>query len=182
MTDGLMTKCKQCGQYRNAYNEFRAYYKGAGMYNTCKQCERINSREKYLRLKSTRMALTAAELHEYDKIMQLYDALRNQGFRPPTRKQLKPGLDLAIQALTPKQDASFVVPQELQEWLTKPLTETPSELDRVYDELRTKYMPKIGIDARTHLPIYDETHRPTLIDILVRFDNYEDTYKEDRKI
>jgi hypothetical protein len=181
--------CKQCGELK-PIEQFRKYYGGRkGTYTTCKTCEKINSRAKYLTNKGDKCS--EAELTELAKIHELWEVQRAAGLQPPRENAgrtvpLSESLDDMIGKY--KQQAEAVqevvqavsapeVPAELSKWLTEPLTEEPEYYqDEVYEQLKTKYRPKTKIDQDTMLPVYDDTYKPILDKILERFDNYEDTY------
>lgn len=81
------------------------------------------------------------------------------------------------------EDASADVPHELQYWLDVDALEwadndiSPEYLqETIYESLKAKYRPQIGIDKELYLPIYDDTYRDVLNAILRRFDEYEETY------
>ena len=186
--------CKQCGELK-PIEQFRKYYGGRkGTYTTCKTCEKINSRAKYLTNKGDKCS--GAELTELAKIHELWDAQRAAGLQPPRESTgrklpLSESLDGMIGKY--KQQAEAVqevvqavkvpdIPAELSRWLTEPLTEEPEYYqDEIYEQLKAKFRPKTKIDPDTMLPVYDDTYRLVLDKILERFDNYEDAYydKED---
>ena len=181
--------CKQCGELK-PIEQFRKYYGGRrGTYTTCKTCEKINSRAKYLTNKGGKCS--DAELTELAKIHELWDAQRAAGLQPPREntgrkvplserlddmigkyKQRAEAVKEAVQAVNVPD-----IPAELSRWLTEPLTEEPEYYqDEVYEQLKTKFRPKTKIDTGTMLPVYDDTYKSILDKILERFDNYEDTY------
>lgn len=181
--------CKQCGELK-PISRYRKYYGGRnGTYKVCLDCERINSREKYLASKETR---TAEEDAELDRIHKLYECQRAVGLRPPVkhggRKPLTADLDSMIQkyadmqplsaSQAPVKDAS-VVPFELTRWLTEKLVKEPEYyLDEVYEYLKDTYRPCTGINRDTMMPEYDNTYKDVLDRILDRFNDYEDSYYE----
>lgn len=176
--------CKQCGQLK-PHEQFRQYYGGRkGRYTVCLQCEKINSRLKYLEKKAN---LTEAEQIEVTKIHELYEAQRSVGLQPPRQgggrtAPIVDSLDDMIGMYKSQAEAARLpdnsdAPAELVEWLSVELTEEPDYyLDEVYEQLRSKYRPVHRIDTTTMLPIYDETHAETLERILERFNEYEDNY------
>lgn len=182
-------QCRQCGEIK-PIEQFRKYYGGRkGTYTTCRSCEKINSRAKYLRAKGE--GRNYAEEAELFKIEQLYDAQRACGLRPPRRDdnrgaKLIDNLDEMIgkyksvaNAHIDIPDTVSPMPMELRQWLDAELTEDPDYyLDEVYEDLKTKYMPVLRIDSATLLPVYDETYRAALDKILDRFNDYEDKYYE----
>lgn len=186
--------CKQCGEIK-PIEQFRKYYGGRkGHYTTCKTCEKINSRAKYLTNKGDKCS--EAELAELAKIHELWDAQRAAGLQPPRENAgralpLVESLDDMISKYTQQAEElqeiiqtakTSDVPAELSKWLTEPLTDEPEYYqDVVYEELKVKYRPKAKIDKNTMLPVYDDTYKTILDEILDRFYAYEDAYynKED---
>lgn len=177
--------CKQCGELK-PIEQFRKYYGGRkGHYNTCKLCEKINARYKYLRNKGDSM--TFEEGAELDKIERLYEAQRNAGLRPPNIGESKAPLVDSLDDMIAKYSAPPTVPSDMQlegphdltVWLTCELTEEPDYyLDEVYESLKAKYRPTRHIDSSTMQPVYDDTYKDTLDKILGRFYEYETKYWE----
>jgi hypothetical protein len=188
--------CKQCGKLKPESN-FRHYYGGrSGTYKTCLDCERINTREKYLRRKQEDERISQQEKLELDQIHALYSVQRSIGLQPPrTRNEESAVVELvmsmmqdysvsehaAVQAARENKNlvspGSDNIPDELKLWLNKELTEEPEYYqDTIYEELREKYRPIKEIDKSTMLPVYDDTYRFVLDRILKRFDEYEDKY------
>lgn len=192
-------KCRQCGEIK-LETEFRQYYgetrsgKERGRYRTCKACESINTRYKYLCKKQSNDRASEQELQELDKIEQLYDLLRAKGLKPPAKRERSTIMNLVEELLekhsttevTATTDdcselASAAAPQELLDWLNADLSQYDPEYlqDVVADELIKKYRPQIGVDSNTYKPIYDDTHRDLLNKVLERFDEYEDNYTDE---
>lgn len=191
--------CKQCGKLKPIDN-FRHYYGGrTGTYRTCLDCERINTREKYLRRKAESTDLSPQETVELDRIHTLYHVQRQAGLQPPRTRaetsstmdavtnmlqeyaaqESKETTDALINGKLPVQpDAeSEMIPVELRVWLTAELTREPEYYqDDVYEKLRDKFRPIKEIDQQTLLPVYDNTYKWVLDKILTRFDEYEDEY------
>lgn len=184
--------CKQCGELK-PIEQFRKYYGGRkGHYNTCKVCEKVNARYKYLIRKGVR---TDADHAEIGKIELLYDLQRKAGLRPPNSDTVrsKSIADSLDDMLAKYKDMSAIecvdagtykqpVPAEIQRWMTEPLTEEPDYyLDEIYESLKAKYRPQLSIDTATMQPIYDDTYKDALEQVLDRFYQYEETYwdKED---
>jgi len=186
--------CKQCGEIK-PLAQFRKYYGGRkGTYKMCKACERINSREKYLRAKGENM--TPYEEDELSKIHELYECQRRMGLQPPTKQERRASVideldgmldkyrDMAGQAVAAARQTAGInlltgAPNELAKWLTEPLTQEPDYyMDEVYDKLVDTYRPCINIDKNTMMPVYDDKYKPILDKILERFTDYEDTYYE----
>lgn len=185
--------CKQCGELK-PISQFRKYYGGRkGTYTMCKQCERINSREKYLTAKGESM--TWQEEGELDKIHQLYEYQRSMGLQPPNKQVRRASLADELDGMLDKyknmsqQIAETVppfighntveAPHELLSWLTCELDKEPDYyLDEVYEKLRDTYRPCIGINKANMMPEYDDKYKAILDRILDRFNDYEDSYYE----
>lgn len=181
--------CKQCGEVKPT-EQFRNYYGGRkGKYTTCKTCERINSREKYLSSKAATTGLAEDENIELSKIHELWDYQVQLGLCPPRKVSGKATpLDLDMMLDSYKDQATKAksvlpinspaqAPAELVTWLTCALTEAPEHYQEdVYYNLKAKYRPQLLIDKETHMPIYDDTYKELLDKIAARFDEYEDTY------
>lgn len=82
-----------------------------------------------------------------------------------------------------KSELHVEVPEELLHWLTVDVQEwymndmSPEFLqETIYESLKSKYRPQIGIDKDRYIPIYDDTYKQVLNDILRRFDDYEESY------
>lgn len=182
--------CKQCGELK-PIEQYRKYYGGRkGHYNTCKVCEKINARAKYLRNKGESMDYT--EEAELQKIEKLYEVQRAAGLQPPSSgERSKPLVDSLDDMIAKYTDMNVIAsvdtgveqkpaPADLQLWLKCDLHEEPDYyLDEVYEELKAKYRPQLRIDTATMQPIYDDTYKDTLDKILERFYEYEETYWED---
>lgn len=169
-----MTKqCKQCGNILPV-SSFRNYYGGrTGTYTKCKTCEKINSREKYLRKKGS--ACNDYELEELDKIHALYELQASRGFSPPRVSNQARVVD-TVEALTNSYN-KLDVPEELQKWLTCELTLEPEHyIDAVYESLHRQYAPLKRVEEGTYTRVYDETYKAVLDKILNRFYDYEDSY------
>lgn len=181
--------CKQCGDLK-PIEQFRKYYGGRkGHYNTCKLCEKINARYKYLTSKGESRS-TDEDIELY-KINSLYEAQRAAGLQPPRKngernKPLVDSLEDMIAKYKPAvQDVPFddnplekvFVPADLQVWLKCELKEEPDYyLDEVYEELKDKYRPQLRIDTTTLQPVYDDKYKEVLEQILDRFYKYEEEY------
>lgn len=175
--------CRQCGELK-PLSQFRQYYGGrTGYYTTCKQCEKINSRLKYLESKEH---LTEPERIERDKIYKLYEVQQAAGLRPPRRggrrTELTTDLDSLINKYSVQEPAAASngpVPSELYRWLTCELTDEPDKyINDVYEALVETYRPATSIDQRTMMPVHDDRYKAVLDQILQRFYDYEDSYYE----
>lgn len=165
-----MKKCKQCGVIKSQ-DQYRPYYGGrTGSYNTCKDCESINSRVKYLKRKSD---LSPAEASELSKIYELWGAQRLLGLKPPGVRRTALELVESMLNVNP-------VNTELQEWLDCELSEDPDYyLDEVYDKLMSKYRPLLSINPETMERNYDDTYKDILDQIQARFEAYEVSYYQE---
>lgn len=180
--------CRQCGELK-PMAQFRKYYGGrTGHYTTCKQCEKINSRLKYLDSKSS---LTEPERIERDKIYKLYEVQQAAGLKPPRRGGRSIQLGTDLDAMIDKYEAIYKapavnvddyanVPLELSGWLTCELTDEPDiYINDVYEALCKKYRPVLSINQETMMPVHDDTYKGLLDAILKRFYDYEDKYYEE---
>lgn len=170
-------KCRQCGDVK-PIELFRPSYNGNGTYTICRSCEQLNSRAKYLMRKGAKA--TEDDKLELASIMQLYELQRACGLRPPRTRRDEGRKKELEEAMEKYKTMAAKGPKELQHWLTVELTDVPEYyLDTVYEQLKAKYMPKVGMTAEL-LPVYDTRYADILDKILDRFNAYEDTYyKED---
>ena len=189
-------QCKQCGKML-PISSFRKYYGGRkGTYKYCLTCERINNREKYLMKKAT---FTAEETEELEMIHKLWHIQRMNGLQPPHDNRNKASVaDRVVDLLADYETTEVAAaqsnehkavelessnaPADLTKWLTVELTEEPDYYqDTVYEQLRDKYRPVIEINQETLMPVYDDTYKDILNQILERFDDYEDNYDWDKE-
>ena len=109
-----MIRCKQCGDLK-VPEKFRKYY-GTGRkssYKTCLDCEKINTRYKYLVSKIRKNSspdlwldsetiskiLRPEEIEDLNKIEELYEVLKSKGLKPPAFDSGRKGkADLRIDA------------------------------------------------------------------------------------
>jgi hypothetical protein len=206
MESHMLKTCKQCGE-KKTINQYRKYYNSRkGYYNTCKSCEKINTRYKYLLKKRNTNgieSLTENECAELNKLDTLFELLRANGLQPPEfgskHRRSDPDIMNTVDSLMQKHEQNFnelqelsdkvgmavsgTVPQELQEWLTKDLSDNEPEYlqEVVYDALKAKYRPQTGLDSITMLPMFDNTYRDILNKILERFDAYEEDYYSNKE-
>lgn len=85
-----MKICSRCGTEQPLSN-FRQYYNrgaNAGTYKFCKECERIETRRKYLVGRGD--AVTQAQKEELASIHRLYDLRASKGLDVPGRIRHKP--------------------------------------------------------------------------------------------
>lgn len=75
-----MQSCNRCGAVK-PLSEFRPYYGNRkGHYKHCLECEKIETRRKYL---SSKKSLTPNEQHELDAIHKLYAMQMERGLKSP---------------------------------------------------------------------------------------------------
>lgn len=189
-----LKKCKQCGEVKSE-TLFREYYgRGAnkgqrtgGRFKTCKDCEAINNRLKYLTKKDVLTEVEQAEVDTYEK---LYEVQRSLGFKPPATQgaKEKSTVSIADQMMAKYANMKPVdtgashdmpldeIPGILQQWLTKEFSGLePDELRDQFDKLEAKYRPQTGLDNDL-VPVYDNTYKSVLDKIEDRIDDYEDDY------
>lgn len=87
--------------------------------------------------------------------------------------------DPATPITTTVELSEAALPKDLEHWLSVDTSEwrdmSPEYLqETVYESLKAKYRPQTGVDPNTSLPIYDNTYRDVLNQILRRFDDYEE--------
>lgn len=194
-------RCTQCGVLK-AVEEFRAYTYSikagtSGRYGICKNCENINTRYKYLC-----NPLHAPHPEEKEKIEMLYSVLASKGLRVPLIAGPRPVVEkdslvdklLTFHNVVPSEISTIPtiveapveicvdeLPDELVMWLHQDMAvwqETglsPEFLqETIYESLKVKYRPRIGLDTVLYIPLYDDTYKEVLNAILRRFDEYEE--------
>ena len=176
-------------------------------YRICRDCESINTTYRRAREQLDKGGLSLAESSQLSetvsKILQLYRALEAKGLQVPEygSKKKKPAAETAVDKLLafygqqPQEQArqstvdipmEIDIPEDLNIWLTQDVNEwiekglSPEYLqETVYESLKAKYRPQLGYDSERGLPIYDDTFKDVLNQILRRFDDYEDSMEED---
>lgn len=176
-------------------------------YRICRDCESINTTYRRAREQLDKGGLTPDEsgalADTITKIMKLYKALEAKGLQVPEYgvKKKKPAAETAVDKLLafygqqPQEQArqstvdiptEIDIPEDLNIWLTQDVNEwvekglSPEYLqETVYESLKAKYRPQLGYDPERGLPIYDDTFKEVLNQILRRFDDYEDSMEED---
>lgn len=174
-------RCRQCGEFRDL-EEYREYYNRKGSrYRTCKICERFNNRYKYLMRKEQ---LTPEMQNEVHMIEKLYEVQKKLGLTPPD--VTKNNIADEVEDLLRKQEEELTqleehreheveAPQELQHWLEADLEGmTELQIEQVQDDLLAKFKKQTGVEPGTFRPIYDETHKQLLNQVLERLDDYVD--------
>lgn len=176
-------------------------------YRICRDCESINTTYRRTREQLDKGGLTPAEsgalADTLTKITKLYRALEAKGLQVPEYgvKKKKSAAETAVDKLLafygqqPQEQArqstvdiptEIDIPEDLNIWLTQDVNEwvenglSPEYLqETVYESLKAKYRPQLGYDPERGLPIYDDTFKEVLNQILRRFDDYEDSMEED---
>lgn len=173
----------------------------SGRYRICKSCEAIN--QAYKRAKQwleennnkpdVDAKVVAHNLVIVGKTEQLYKILENKGLRLPVTQEPKEEQPTQLEqllnyygdftpakAITPASIA-MDTPDELREWLEADPQEWKENLispeflqETIYESLKAKYRPQTGVDRSTYLPIYDDTYKDILNQILKKFDDYEE--------
>lgn len=188
-TDGRYRLCKQCEATNTTYRKI------------CKQLDSFKDPASgdYTFVPSTRETFYRLQ-HAKERIEMLYDMLSARGLRVPTKKVPEDPnagvlgtVDKLFAMYGEKPAAATVtatvvappseVPDELQAWLDADPAEwqakelSPEYLqETIYESLKAKYRPQIGVDRDTYLPIYDNTYKDVLNQILRKFDDYEEQY------
>lgn len=89
---------------------------------------------------------------------------------PPSASKVPTVLDDAL-----PDDLREFLEADINVWIQAELE--PEYLqETVYESLKAKYRPQIGVDQETFLPIYDDTYKEALNQILRKFDDYEEYY------
>ena len=136
--------------------------------------------------------------NERDDILKLYDALESRGLHTPrvgkAPAESAPATSLQVSKLLefydekPSQCVQTYIPpvdQEVPAELSRWLAGTPEEWEEagmspeylqetIYESLKAKYRRQTGVDQNTYLPIYDDSFKSILNDILRLFDDYEE--------
>lgn len=189
---------------RNKLNKVKA-----ARYRICKACENINAkyyRAKLVVNEANNTELPSKVLRakiEVQKIEELYKALEARGCRTPLTKEEQKvtaldEVDRLLQKLALEDKTLPIVGKKVVEQTPLKLDDIPTELqywlgdewmeeglspefyqETIYESLKAKYRPQLGIDKEKGLIIYDDTYRLVLNDILRKFDDYEDNYSEE---
>lgn len=186
----VIKRCRQCGDVKSL-SCFRPYYnRKSGHYSICKDCEKVNTRYRYLYCKGKDNDLNEDEQKQLDLIQTLYKAQVEAGFKPQGWREIagtfvEPSIhdiinsQLVNAASMKAENVPVDAPFELTRWLTEDLSgRKPSDNDAVYDKLSAMYRPIKGRGA-DGMPEYDNKYRSLLLQILERFDEYEDKYYEE---
>lgn len=113
-----------------------------------------------------------------DKLNQFYGVAVDETPSEPTTFH-----SATVNATAPLDPEELDIPADLKRWLDTSIDDfvaagfTPDYLQEVvYEALKAKYRPQIGTDPVTMLPMYDDTYKTVLNEILRKFDDYEDQY------
>lgn len=175
-----------------------------GRYRICRQCEAINTQYKRAKQTVAAGCMRTADgttiPEAYDasmeliaKIDKLYAALELRGLRVPCSKPVNQeptnaAVDMLLEfyredsrPTTTVEHTKDSIPADLAHWLDTSWDEwldgglSPEYLqETVYESLKAKYRPQTGIDKERLLPVYDDTYKSVLNDILKRFDDFEE--------
>lgn len=198
-------RCVQCGMLKEegAFRKYTySKTKGTeGRYRICKSCEAINQayRRAHATIDETGFVniLTEGRGKAIEIIRQtdkLYAVLEARGLRVPPKVVSRPKEETvnAVDSLLEFYEAEVPtistdmiptdIPDELQSWLEADMQEwldnnlSPEYLqETIYESLKAKYRPQVSINKDTFMPIYDDTYKAILNQILRRFDDYEET-------
>lgn len=175
-------------------------------YRICRDCESINTSYRRAREQLDKGGLSIEESRALSetvsRILTLYRALEAKGLQVPEYgvKKKKSAAESAVDKLLafygqqPQEQArqstvdiptEIDIPDDLNVWLTQDVNEwaekglSPEYLqETVYESLKAKYRPQLGYDSERGLPIYDDTFKEVLNQILRRFDDYEDSMED----
>lgn len=195
-----MKRCKQCGILKSE-EEFRLYTysrkkETQGRRNECKTCEAINA--KYIRAKET------GDLAEVERIMNLYTMLEAKGLHTPLSRKPRESVEDEVDAILAFHNTNGAVPRvspilcaqinvdmpsELEYWINSTFEDwieddiSPEYLqETIYESLKAKYRPQVGVDRDRFVPLYDDTYKDILNSILKRFDEYEDMMSSEEAV
>ena len=201
---GQMKRCKQCGILKSIEEFRKYPYakenSTEGHFSTCRTCENMNST--YRRLTKI-VSPDEKTLDDIAKINQVYAVLESRGLHTPriavpTRRDtntlettveeitrfyannISHQIETVVDTIPVTKDISNI-PDDLRYWLDTPFEVwrekglDPEYLqETVYESLKAKYRPQIGVNQKTFLPLYDNTFQIELNAILRRFDDYEE--------
>lgn len=180
-TEGRYRVCKSCEAINTAYNRslknLEEFSDGHGNYSFVP-----STKARFYELQGT-----------IEKIENMYNLLEKHGLRVPKHgsKLNQVPVVAAVEQLetfyaadttqSVRVAAPSEVPDELQQWLNADMADwhnasiSPEYLqETIYESLKAKYRPQTGVDHVTFMPIYDDTYKTVLNDILRKFDDYEE--------
>lgn len=196
-----MKRCIQCGILKEQ-EDFRPYTysknkETSGRYRICRECEAINSRYKrsapgdpdFVRItelynmleslgyRTPRITAFPDRDESIDKIILHYKQAVQQPGKPIETVNIYAEGEVYVTV------PALIVPEELQQWLDANPAEwleqdiSPEFLqETIYESLKAKYRPQVGIDRDKFVPIYDDTYKEVLNNILRKFDDYEEEF------
>lgn len=110
-----------------------------------------------------------------DKLLEFYQASEPSDDKRPIVAASQQSIALDAEELDLPKDLSYWLSQSMEDFQAAGFT--PDYLqETVYESLKAKYRPQTGTDPTTFLPIYDDTYKTVLNQILRLFDEYEDWY------
>lgn len=186
-TEGRYRTCKSCEAINASYNRLKKKLESFRDPNTKELCYSASTKFDFY---ETTEAL--------ERIEGMYALLEGQGLRVPqfgTKRKDMPEAS-ALEAVdklssfygsiraevTPHIELPTAdVPDELQRWLDADMQDwidaelSPEYLqETIYESLKAKYRPQISVNKETFMPVYDDTYKTVLNNILRRFDDYEE--------
>ena len=191
-TEGKLSICKDCENINSIYKRATTAIESNPEYF---------KKDQFMDDPKLEKALADAQ-----KINKLYDTLEANGLHTPrlaqhveTRDPVTDSIEklqsfydsgVKIHSSTVKYVAPLLdatdIPDDLKYWLDTAFSVwTEKGLDpeylqeTVYESLKAKYRPQIGVDKEKYLPIYDDTYKSELNAILKRFDEYEEESMEE---
>lgn len=181
-TEGRYRVCKTCEAINTAYRRARQWMT-----------------DRHLEGDATAVVVVAGETETYrrldaviKKTEKLYAVLESRGLRVPQAVATKQDgevdcLDSLLAFYKEETGKSTVAvisadtPDELLHWLNVDKQEwkdnclSPEYLqETIYESLKAKYRPQTGVNKETFIPVYDDTYKAVLNQILRRFDDYEE--------
>lgn len=188
-TEGRFSICRECESINQTYRRAKQHCIDHGIISEVHAANSLNTKDALLYAQTV-------------QIERLYAMLKSKGLKVPapiTSQQAGTAVDEVVKKLTDFYVTSSatvqptgpstvdisvstdVLPDDLAGWLTSDWHDwqeqgmSPEYLqETVYESLKAKYRPQTGFDHDTGLPIYDDTYKKALNDILRRFDDYED--------
>ena len=107
-----------------------------------------------------------------EKLLTFYAASEPTEVAKPVQQQT---IALEAEELNMPNDLSFWLNMSMEDFNNKGFT--PDYLqETIYESLKAKYRPQTGTNPTTFLPIYNDTYKSVLNQILRKFDDYEDWY------
>ena len=179
-----------------------------GRYRICKNCEAINMAYKRAKAlvdtpysRESHPEMYSKALDVVEKTEQLFNVLTKRGLRVPTAPaqpdispldKLLAFYETTVATQAPSTTDPAIIgsglPDELKEWLNADMSSwheqgiSPEYLqETVYESLKAKYRPQLGVDKETYMPLYDDTFKDALNKILRRFDDYEEEYSAEEE-